>query len=104
MTFLYRPGKAGPRAFPGDSFHVDASTQELARLRPDIDQRRLARLHHGDRFLDRGAELRRILDRTLGPPAHRFRELVILDIRVLDAGADRTHVVAQARHAVAEVG
>src|SRR5476651_2224597 len=28
----------------------------LARLRPDIEQRRLARLHHRDGFLERGAE------------------------------------------------
>src|SRR5215470_20177378 len=54
----------------------------LARLRPDIEQRRLPGLHHGHRLLERRAELGRILDRTLGPPAHGFRELVVLDVRV----------------------
>src|SRR5260370_28532215 len=76
----------------------------LPGLCPDSDQRRLARPHRGDRFLDCGAELLGILDRTLRPPAHRLRELVILDVGILDAGADRPHVVAEARHAVAEVG
>src|ERR1035437_10112827 len=76
----------------------------LTRLRPDIDQRRLAGLHDGDRFLDRGPELGRVLDRTLRPPAHGFRQLVILDVRVLDAGAGRAHIIAQARDAVVEVG
>src|SRR5215831_3932388 len=71
----------------------------LPRLGPDIDQRGLAGLHGGDRLLDGGPELGGILDRPFGPPAHRFRKLVILD-----AGADRTHVAAQAGHAVAEVG
>src|SRR5262249_58466205 len=76
----------------------------LPRLGPDIDQRGLAGLHRGDRLLDGGPELGGILDRPFRPPAHRFRKLVILDVGVLDAGADRTHVAAQARHAVAGVG
>src|SRR5262249_29215782 len=76
----------------------------LPRLGPDIDQRGLAGLHGGDRLLDGGPELGGILDRPLRPPAHRFRELVILDVGVLDAGADRTHVAAPAGHAVAEIG
>src|SRR5262245_16389606 len=76
----------------------------LPRLRPDIDERWLTDLHRGDRLLDGGPELGGILDRPLRPPAHRFRKLVILDVGVLDAGADRTHVAAQAGHAVAEVG
>src|SRR5262245_716115 len=56
----------------------------LPRLGPDIDQRRLAGLHGGDRLLDGGAELGGILDRPFRPPAHRFRQLVILDVGVLD--------------------
>src|SRR5262249_56404715 len=76
----------------------------LARLGPDIDQRGLTGFHHGNRFLDHGTELRRILDRPFRPPAHGFRELVILDVGIFDAGPDRTHVAAEARHAVAEVG
>src|SRR5262249_26274471 len=76
----------------------------LPRLRPDVDQRRLAGLHHGDRLLDRGPELGGILYWSLRPPAHRLRELVILDVGILDAGADRAHVAAQVRNTVAEVG
>src|SRR5262245_21715312 len=76
----------------------------LARLGPDIEQRRLAGFHHGNRFLDRRPELRRVLDRPLRPPAHRLRELVVLDVRVLDAGADWPHVVTKISHATAEVG
>src|SRR5262245_64898200 len=76
----------------------------LARLRPHIDQRGLAGFHHGDRLLDCGSELRRILDRSLRPPAHGLRELVIFDVGIFDAGADRAHVAAKARQAIADVG
>src|SRR5947209_6702800 len=76
----------------------------LARLRPDVEQRGLAGFHHRDRFLDRRSELGRILDRPLRPPTHGLRKLVVFDVRVLDAGADRPHVVAEISHAIAEVG
>src|SRR5260221_5823038 len=71
-----------------------------ARLRPDVDESRLAGLHGRHCFLDRGSDLLRILDRALGPPAERLRELVVLDVGIHDAGADRTHVVAEARDAI----
>src|SRR5215813_12770645 len=76
----------------------------LPRLRPDIEQRGLAGLHRRDRFLERRTERGGILDRPPRPPAHGLRELVIFDVRVLDAGPDRAHVVAEARDAIAEVG
>src|SRR5262245_44686441 len=71
-----RPG-ARP---PAHSHERNAWTGLLPRLGPDIDQRRLAGLHGGDRLLDGGAELGAILDRSFRPPAHRFRQLVILDV------------------------
>src|SRR5215472_5896262 len=82
----------------------NASTGSLARLRPDIEQRGLTGFHHGDRFSERRPELRRILDRPLRPPAHRLRKLVVLNVRVLDAGADWPQVVTEIGHAIAEVG
>src|SRR5262245_39370106 len=76
----------------------------LARLRPNIDESRLARLHHRHRFLDRRSEFRGILDRSLRPPAHRLRELVVLDVRIHDAGANRPYIVAQICHSISEAG
>src|SRR5262249_23448296 len=73
-----------------------------ARLRPDVDQRGLAGFHGRHRLLDRGPELLGILDRPLRPPAHGFRELVILDVGIHDAGANRAEVVRRIGIAVAE--
>src|SRR5215467_9854869 len=77
----------GERRRPENTYQTHREVS-LPRLRPDVEQRGLPGFHYRDRFLDRGAELRRVLDRTLGPPAHRLRDLVVLDVRVLDAGAD----------------
>src|SRR3954462_6525133 len=74
----------------------------LARLRPDVNERGLAGFHRRHRLLDRRPELGRILDRSFRPPAHRLRELMILDVRIHDAGADRAHVAAEAGDTVAE--
>src|SRR4051812_10092898 len=76
----------------------------LARLRPHVEKGGLAGLHDLHRFPERRSELRGVLDRALRPPAHRFGELVVLDVGVLNAGADRSHVAAEVRGAVAEVG
>src|SRR3984885_13749588 len=73
-------------------------------LREHIDQRRLAGFHHGDRFLDRRPKIRRIGDRPLRPPSHRLRELVIGNVGIHDAGADRRQIVADIGDAVTEVG
>src|SRR5580693_5739840 len=74
------------------------------RLRHDIDQCRLAVLHHGDRFLDRGTEIGRVGDWSLRPPSHRLCEVVIGDVRVHDAGADRRKIVSGIGDAVAQIG
>jgi len=58
---------------------------------------------HRDRFLERGTELGRILDRAFRPPAHRLGELAIVDVGIVDAGADRAHVLAGVDDAIAEV-
>src|SRR3954467_15347537 len=59
----------------------------LARLRPDVEERGLAGLHDLHCFPERRSELRGILDRSLCPPAHRFGELVVLDVGIHDARA-----------------
>ena len=41
-----------------------ADTYPLASLADDVEQRRLARLHDGDRARERGAQLRGILERS----------------------------------------
>src|SRR5262249_61570052 len=106
-----KPPKRPPKSRPAASAAAGPNPRTkpidrppLARLGPDIDQRGLAGFHHGNRFLDHGPELRRILDRPFRPPAHRLRKLVVLDVRVLDAGADWPHVVTKISHAVAAVG
>src|SRR4029450_1584950 len=96
-----RPAASATGPNPG-TMRIDRAS--LARRRPHIAQPGLAGFHDGDGFLDRRPELRRILDRPLRPPAHGLGELVILDVGILDAGPDRTHVAAKARHAIAEVG
>jgi len=58
---------------------------------------------HRDRFLERGTELGRVLDRAFRPPAHRLGELAIVDVGIVDAGADRAHVLAGVDDAIAEV-
>src|ERR1700704_3843401 len=68
-------------------------TSPSTRLRNDVDQRRLAALDDFDRALERGFEFGRVADRRGCPPAHRFGELGIVDIRVFDPGADRPHVL-----------
>src|SRR5438874_3409947 len=74
------------------------------RLSDGIDERRLALLDHLDGFLERRPEILRIGDRALGPPTLRPRETGIVDVRRVDAGADRARALAEARNAVAPVG
>src|SRR6185437_11319447 len=60
----------------------------LASLRYDIDERRLAALHHRDRALQRRAELRRIGHRAFGMDAEALRHLREVDVGMGDLGAD----------------
>src|SRR5262249_26012107 len=95
-------------AAPGIDRHKSArpliDTQRMAgllsRLCDHIEERRLAALDHGDGARERGTESLRLLDRTLGPHAHRLRELGVVDVRIGDGGADMSAVDA----AVAPVG
>src|SRR2546421_5396035 len=74
------------------------------RLGNGIDERRLALLDHFDGLLERRPEILRIGDRALGPPTLRPCETRVVDVRRVDAGADRTRALAETRHAVAPVG
>src|SRR5262245_877180 len=67
----------------------------LARLRPDIDQRRLARLDHVDRPLQRRRKLLRVLDRAEADHAQRRGEFAVVDVGRLDRGANRTRGLAE---------
>src|SRR5690348_16060858 len=60
----------------------------LASLRYDIDEHRLAALHHRDRALQHRAELCRIGHRALGVNAEALRHLGEVDIGMSDFGAD----------------
>src|SRR3984885_3813387 len=95
---------ASPNAAESKTVRRQCIVSPSARLREHIDQRRLAGLHHGNRFLDRRAEICRIGDRPFRPPSHRLRKLVIGNVGVHDAGADRRQVVANIGDAVTEVG
>src|SRR5262245_28308082 len=57
-------------------------------LRHDVDQRRLAALHHGERALERRPDVRGLRDWPFGPHALRLRELGVVDVGRLDHRAD----------------
>src|SRR6266568_2099329 len=54
----------------------------------DIDQRRVAALHDGDRSLERRSELLRIRDRPLPMNSKALCHRGIIHVRIFDRGAD----------------
>src|SRR3954447_6380665 len=67
-----------------------------ARIGDDVDNRRLAAFDGGDRALERGSKILRIDDRTLAGGAHAARHHRVVDVGVLDRGANVSLVDAAA--------
>src|SRR5438093_1462968 len=72
----------------------------LARLRDDVNQRRLARLHALDSAFNRACQVLRIRNWPLAEEAVCLRELGVIDVRIRDrrpnVGAIDTPIISRA--------
>src|SRR5256885_16809040 len=68
-----RPAPTTPTLFTRCPTAIFFIFRFLALLRDGVEKRGLARLHLGDRPLERGGDFLRLVDRSLGVPAHGLR-------------------------------